>query len=93
MVGGMATTKTSVSLTHQAIAAAGDAAKRRGMSVSAWLSEAAIHQAWREQALQAADELLEEAIRHNGELTAEDQQWIANVLAQTTGESERADAA
>src|SRR5215468_5422255 len=93
MFGGMPTTKTSVSLTQQAIAAAGDAARRRGMSVSAWLSEAAIQQAWREQALAAADELVEEAVRRSGELTVEDQEWIADILARTTRGQGRTEAA
>ncbi len=43
--GGMPTRKTSVSLTEEAIAAASTAADSADMSVSSWLSRAAIEQA------------------------------------------------
>jgi hypothetical protein len=81
----MTTRKTSVSLSGEAIEAAGAAARRRGMSVSAWLSQAAIEQAWREQAIAAADEMLDEAIRVSGELSPDDERWVAETVARTTG--------
>jgi hypothetical protein len=80
----MTTHKTSVSLTDEAIAAAGGAARRRGVSVSAWLSQAAIAQAWREQAIAAADDMLSEALRVSGPLSPADEQWVAETLARTT---------
>lgn len=83
MFGGMATRKTSVSLTGEAIEAASAAASRAGMSVSAWLSHAAVEQAWREQALAAADELYDQAERAHGPLSIEDQRWLAETLAKT----------
>jgi hypothetical protein len=83
----MTTTKTSVSLSQDAIAAANSAAKRSGMSVSAWLSHAAIEQAWREQALAAADELYAEAVRENGDPSPADHAWIADILATTLGQA------
>jgi hypothetical protein len=84
----MTTRKTSVSLSDEAIAAAGAAARRRGMSVSAWLSRAAVEQAWREQAIAAADELLKEAISVNGELTPDDERWVSDTLACTVHRTE-----
>jgi sugar/nucleoside kinase (ribokinase family) len=80
----MVTRKTSVSLSDEAIEAAGSAARRRGVSVSAWLSQAAIEQAWREQAIAAADEMLDEAVRVSGELSPEDERWVAETVARTT---------
>ncbi len=88
MVGGMATRKTSVSLTDEAIAAANAAAGNSGMSVSSWLSKAAIEQAWREQALVAADQLYEEAVRVSGAPTTVDRQWVDETLAATVGHAE-----
>lgn len=88
MFGGMTTRKTSVSLTEEAIAAANAAASNAGVSVSSWLSNAAIEQAWREQALAAADELHDEAVRAAGPPTADDQRWLAETLAATVGQVE-----
>jgi hypothetical protein len=88
MFGGMPTRKTSVSLTDEAIAAANVAASHAGMSVSSWLSQAAIEQAWREQALAAADELYDHAVRVAGPLTAEDKAWVAKTLSATVGQAE-----
>jgi hypothetical protein len=79
----MATRKTSVSLSDEAIAAAGSAARRRGLSVSPWLSQTAIDQAWRDQAIVAADDLLDEAIRAEGPLSPDDERWVAQMLART----------
>ena len=88
MFGGMSTRKTSVSLTEDAIAAANAAASRVGVSVSSWLSHAAVEQAWREQALAAADELHSQAEQASGPLTAEDRQWLAEILMDTVSRAE-----
>lgn len=51
--------------------------------MSAWLSNAAIEQAWREQAVIAADELYDAAVRASGPETDDDRRWVADVLAAT----------
>lgn len=84
----MSTRKTSVSLTEEAITAASAAARSAGVSVSSWLSNAAIEQAWREQALAAADDLHEQAIRASGPPTEEDRRWLADILAATASNGE-----
>jgi hypothetical protein len=45
MIAGMAVTKVSVSLDEEAMSAARSAADAEGISLSAWLSRAAIHAA------------------------------------------------
>ena len=77
----MVTRKTSVSLTEEALKAATEAAKEAGISVSAWLSQAAIDQSWRQHAIRMAEEALQDAIRENGPLSAEDEKWVAETLA------------
>jgi acyl-CoA reductase-like NAD-dependent aldehyde dehydrogenase len=85
MIGRMATRKTSVSLTDEAIAAATKAAGVAGVSMSSWLSNAAIEHAWREEALAAADELYDTAVRESGPETVDDRRWVSEVLAATVG--------
>jgi len=79
----MVTRKTSVSLTEEALKAAIEAAKESGVSVSAWLSQAAIDQSWNQHAIRMADEALHAAIEENGPLSPEDEQWVAETLAAT----------
>jgi hypothetical protein len=79
----MATRKTSVSLTQQAIEAADEAARRAGMSVSAWLSHAAVEHAWREQAVRAADEAYAAAVASRGPLNADQAHEVDAILAAT----------
>ena len=81
--GGMPTRKTSMSLTSEAIEAATEAAELAGMSMSAWLSQAAIEHAWRQRALAAAQELVEESVRVNGPLSEDDERWVAEAMADT----------
>jgi hypothetical protein len=83
----MTTRKTSVSLTEDALAAATAAAAEAGVSVSAWLSRAAIDQAWRDRAITAADELYRHAVEASGPLSPADEDWVAQTLADTVGDS------
>lgn len=85
MIGGMPTRKTSVSLTEDALAAATAAAAGAGVSVSAWLSRAAIDQAWRDRAIVAADDLYEHAVATSGPLSQADEDWVARNLSETIG--------
>ncbi len=84
----MSTRKTSVSLTEAAISAASSAAGQAGLSVSAWLSPAAIEQAWREPARGGADELYDQAVRVSGPADLADQRWLAETLATTLDRGE-----
>ena len=79
----MVTRKTSVSLTEEALKAAIEAAKESGVSVSAWLSQAAIDQSWHQRAIRIADELYEHAIAEHGPLSPEDEKWVDDVVAAT----------
>lgn len=89
----MATKKTSVSLTREAIEAADEAARRAGLSVSAWLSQAAVEHAWREQAVRAADEAYAEAVAHHGPLSADQAREVEAILAATVAPDRAAPAA
>jgi hypothetical protein len=79
----MVTRKTSVSLTEEALKAAIEAAQEAGVSVSAWLSQAAIDQSWHQHAIRVADELYHQAIEENGPLSPEDEKWIEDIVAAT----------
>ena len=82
----MVTRKTSVSLTEEALRAAIEAAKESGVSVSAWLSQAAIDQSWHQRAVRIADELYEHAVAAHGPLSSEDEKWIDDIVAATVAD-------
>ena len=79
----MAMEKLSIELDESVVGQAASVAKRRGMSLSAWLNEAAVHALNVDEGLAAVREWEAE----HGELTEEQLAWADAVLNGTVDES------
>jgi hypothetical protein len=83
MAGAMSKRRVSVTMTEEAYEAAKKRAAKTGLSLSAWLSEAAAKHARYQQAVENAEAAYEEALRINGPLSVEDERWVDEVFDAT----------
>ncbi|GLH95684.1 plasmid mobilization protein [Phytohabitans aurantiacus] len=83
MADAMTKRRVSVTLTEEAYEAAKRRAAKAGLSLSAWLAEAATKHARHQQAVENAEAAYEEAVRVNGPLSPEELRWVDEVFDAT----------
>lgn len=83
MAGAMSKRRVSVTMTEEAYEAAKKRAAKTGLSLSAWLSEAAAEHVKYQEAIEEAEDAYQEAIREHGPLSPDDERWVDEVIEAT----------